>query len=335
MTVNQRTLLTALITSALSTSVSAYELKNGDTSLGSLTGKVQIHTIQADAGNGYDPSEGDSYLLKLKYLSPDMNGFKVGIGSYTNGNLFNSTDFTGLNPQKERVARGMFVTPDGASKTVIGEAYIDYNSEKFSATAGRQLFKTPLTKIAASQIPNFYQAYGVETTALEDFKLGLHYIDKMSFGSRAMTDWALIGEGTNSAGAAIKTVDLSPNPGPGQAEFIDIEDTVPGANDSNGITAFNANYNGIKGLKLGLSNFYVDDIANNFYLQADKVYPIKDYKLALSAQYLHQNEVGDYSDLDFDLFGLKATLKGKGWAVFGAYNHSDGDNTIGYSWSAA
>jgi len=169
----------------------------------------------------------------------------------------------------------------------------------------------------------------VETTAVKDFKLSLHQITEMAWGSRAQTDWALIGEGTNTAGTAVNTLDTA---GLGQAEFHGI-DAISGVSDSDGITVFNANYKGIKGLKLDFWNYYVDEVANNIYIQADKVFPVKDYKLALSGQYLHQSDVGDFSsNLDFDLYGLKATLKGKGWAVFGAYNHSGGDTAMYNAW---
>ena len=83
-------------------------------------------TILGGEDNGYDPNDGTSYLLKLKYQSPAWNNLKFGVGMYSAGDLFNQTDFN-----TERVARGMFVTDNGSEKTQLGEAYLDYSPGKY------------------------------------------------------------------------------------------------------------------------------------------------------------------------------------------------------------
>lgn len=183
-------------------------------------------------------------------------------------------------------------------------------------------------------MPNFHTAFGFSTNAIPKTKLGITQITKMSFGSRSMTDFGLIGEGTKSAGAAIKTSTID------QAEFHDIGKITFGNNgkDTNGITVLNAEYNGIKNLKLSFWDYYVDDIANNIYLQADKTISMKGSmkgkKLKLSGQYLTQSEIGDKlgGDLDFNMVGIKASLGNKKWGVFAAVNKSSGDTAMLNAW---
>lgn len=309
----------------------ALDLKSGDTDYGDLELFVKAMSVLDAEDNGYDPSEGTAYLLKAKYLSPQFNNFQVGMGLYGNGDLFGITDFD-LDPNTERLARGMFVRDDGSTKFQLGEAYVTYDHDKFSLHGGLEMYKTPLTTITYSTIPNFYTVFGGSITALPNTTLGLSQIVEMSFGARSMTDFGLIGEGTKSAGAAIKTSTI------GQAKFHDISTATFGKNapDTNGITVFSAEYGGFKNVKLQLWDYYVDDIANNVYAEAGAVFPFKDkgMKLKLDGQLLYQSDTGSSygGDLDFNLFGLKATLASKKWAVFGAYNNSGGDGAMLNAW---
>ena len=98
----------------------------------------------------------------------------------------------------------------------------------------------------------------------------------MPFGSPSMTDFALVGEGTKSAGAVIKPSTI------GQAEFHDIRTATYGLTDTsstNGITSLNAEYDPTKNIKLGLWDVYVDEIANNINLEAEGTIPLKDKKI--------------------------------------------------------
>ncbi len=301
-------------------------LKSDGKDFGNLNLYVKAMSILSAEDNGYDPDDGTSYLLKLKYETPSWNNLNVGVGFYANGDLFRLTDFD----TDGRVARGMFVTDDGSTKSQLGEIYLKYKHEKFALDAGHQVYKTPLTTITYSTMPNFYSAYSAKTMAVENAVFGIAQITDMSFGSRAMTDFALIGEGTKTAGAAIKASTI------GQAEFHRISTATLGAGapSTNGITVLNAGYSGIKNTELGLWNYYVDDIANNIYAHVDTVFPMKGMKLKLSGQFLNQKEIGDKlaGDLDFNLFGAKAALGNKKWSVYGAFNTSSGDTAMLNAW---
>lgn len=309
----------------------AIDLKSGENDYGDLNVLFKFMHVLDDAGNGYDPSEGTAYLLKAKYVSPSYNNFQAGLGLYANGDFLDITDFD-LDPNTERLARGMFVTDDGSTEFQLGEAYLTYKADRFALHGGYEMYKTPLTTITYSTIPNFYTLLGGTFNATENTKLGLSQIFQMSFGARSMTDFGLIGEGTKSAGAAINTSSI------GQAEFHDVYKATFGNenHDTNGITVLSAEYSGIKNLKLELWDYLVDDIANNVYAEAKYVLPLKDkgLKLKIDGQYLYQGDTGSSyaGDLDFNLFGLKATLASKRWAIFGAFNSSSGDNAMLNAW---
>jgi len=321
----QKSTLGVLALCLISQPLWAVDINKDGKDRGKLNLTVKAMSILGGEDNRYDPNDGTAYLLKMKYQTPVWNKLKLGIGVYTAGDLFNLTDF-----DTERVARGMFVTNNGSEKTQLGELYLDYKPGKYHLYGGRMLYKTPLTTSASSTTPNFHTVYGVSTAVTPKIKVGLAQITQMSFGAGSMTDFGLIGEGTKSAGAAIKTAAI------GQADFHNLSKATlgAGAKDTNGITVFNAEYTGIKNVKLGLWNYSVDDIANNIYLQADSTIPLTGKKLKISGQYLSQSDTGDKlaGDLDFDMLGLKVSMGNKKWGGFAAFNQSSGDTAMLNAW---
>ncbi len=289
---------------------------------------IKAMTIIGAEDNGYDPNDGSSYVMKLKYKSPSWNNVKLGVGMYTSGDIFNLTDFGTGNTK--RVARGMFLNGDGSEVSQLGELYLNYKAGNNRFYGGRMMYKTPLTRNTYSTMPNFYTVFGASTKALANTKFGISQITQMSFGARAMTDFGLIGEGTGSAGAATRPANI------GQAEFHDIYTITTGKTDedTNGITVLSAEYNPTKKIKLALWNFHVDDIANNIYFQADGTIPLTGKKVKLSGQFLSQSDTGDQhaGELDFNMLGLKASIGNKQWGAAIAYNTSSGDTAMLNAW---
>ncbi|MET0044909.1 MAG: hypothetical protein ABW100_15480, partial [Candidatus Thiodiazotropha sp. 6PLUC3] len=284
--------------------------------VGKLDFSLKAMHILGDAGNGYDPSEGSAYLIKLKYLTPSWKDLKLGVGFYNVGDLFNLTDFDAAADSDKRLARGMFVTDDGQEKSHMGEFYLNYTHEKFVVNGGRQLYKTPLTTITYSTMPNFHTAFGISTSAIPKLKLSLDQVTQISFGARSATDYGLIGEATRTAGASFSPVALE------QAEFLSVSKAAIGVDeDTNGITVLGVNYDLMKNVKISAWNYYADDISNTLYMDATAGFPVNKFKIGISAQYLTQSETGDLIDemdfrgftdgIDYNLFGLKAVLKGK------------------------
>jgi len=313
----------------ISAPVLAADQQKKDKDTGKVDLSIKAMSILAAEDNGYDPNSGSAYVMKLKYETASWNKVKLGVGMYTNGDLFNLTDFD-TDFVTKRVARGMFVTDDGAEKSQLGELYLDYKPEGYHLYAGRMIYKTPLTTIKYSTMPNFHEVFGASAMVLPKVKLGLAQITGMSFGARSMADFGLIGEGTKSAGAATRTASI------GQAEFHNIYKATTGKTneDTNGITVLSAEYKPTKKVKLALWNYHVDDIANNIYLQADGTIPLAGKKVKLSGQYLMQSDTGSKfaGELDFNLAGLKASIGNKKWGAYAAYNTSSGDTAMLNAW---
>lgn len=192
------------------------------------------------------------------------------------------------------------------------------------------LYKSPLTTSASSTVPDFHTVFGVSTTALSGVKIGVAQITEMSLGARSMTNFGLIGEGTPTAGTGVNPLTI------GQAEFHNIGVATLGKNakDTAGISVFNVEYSGVKNLTLAAWDYYAHDIANNVYLQADKTLPLKGKKVTLSAQYLNQTDVGDKlaGELDYHLYGLKASVGNPTWSAYVAANQSSGSTYMLNAW---
>ncbi len=337
----------ALSTAALlsCTLLQAADVKVDGKDAGDVELQLKAMHILHDKNNGFAPNSGSGYLVKLKYDTPDIltDGLKIGVGMYANGD----TGYTAwASPGKYKPAKGMFVDYEGQSKALMGEAYLAYKNDSFHAKVGRQILNTPLTTIKWSLMPSFYEA-AVAGTKAGDLSITAAHVSKMSFGSRAMTDWGLIGEGTGTAGVATALSYSGPNnTSPAgaidQAKFYNmgvaalgsdgINAAGTGDNTTDGITALGLGYKAMKNLDVNLWAYHAYDIANEYYVDANYAIPVADgIKTTISAQYLKQVDTGKElaGQVNFDLYGAKVALGNKKMGAFAAYNQSSsGDQFV-------
>lgn len=289
---------------------------------GTLDFMLKGMTVIDDEKNGWAPSEGGGYLVKLKYETPDtiIDNLKVGVGMYVNGDG-GLTDWTPDDGGKP--AGGLVVDKEGKSKALMGELYLSYKHEYFDAKFGRQTLDTPLTKIQTSLMPNFYEAYMLGTNVIDGLRLTAGQITKMSMGSRAAADYGLIGEGTTTGGAAVKFVQQGGDVE--QARFLSMGKIAGVTGDTDGRTVLGATYTGVKNLKADLWVYHSDDIANDYYAELGYKIPVADdMAVKLNAQYLMQKDTGNAlaGEKDFNMLGAKVALEGKRWGVYAAANKS-------------
>lgn len=295
---------------------------------GTLDLMFKAITVIDDEKNGWAPSEGSGYLVKLKYETPDVwaDGLKVGVGMYANGDA-GLTDWTPNDGGKP--AGGLVVDTEGDSKGLMGELYLSYKNEYIDAKFGRQELDTPLTKIQVSLMPNFYEAYMLGAKVADGLKLTAGHITKMSMGSRAATDYGLIGEATTTGGAAVKFL-VNGGTVYEQAKFYNMGE-IAGYEDTNGRTVVGATYTGVKNLKADLWAYHSDDIANDYYAELGYNIPVaEDMAVKLNAQYLMQKDTGDAlaGEKDFSMLGAKVALEGKIWGIYAAANKSGDEDTV-------
>lgn len=294
---------------------------------GKLTAMVKLQHIVDGKDNGYDPNTGTAQLFKLKYVSPRVHGAKLGMGFYAVGDIFNNTD---IDITDGRVGNGLFIRDNGASQpgmhTLLGELFIDYQLQDLNVFAGRMEFKSPLTVSAESTLPDFHEVYGASYQATKSFKVGLSHMNKMSIGARGATEFALIGEGTGTAGTVNSPFRVL------RGEFSELSTIAlgPDAENTNGMSMLNAEYKPNKNLSICGWGYMADNIFNAYYVQANHVTPLQGKKLKLSAQYLSQSSAGDElaGDIDFNMAGLKASIGNKKWGAYAAVNKSSGDTGL-------
>lgn len=295
---------------------------------GTLDLMFKAITVIDDESNNWAPAQGSGYLVKLKYETPDvwMDGLKVGVGMYANGDA-GLTDWSSSGGDK--YAGGLVVDYGGDSKGLMGELYLSYKNEYIDAKFGRQELDTPLTQIQVSLMPNFYEAYMLGAKVADGLKLTAGHITKMSMGSRAATDYGLIGEGTTTGGAAVKFL-VNGGTVYEQAKFYNMGE-IAGYKDTNGRTVVGATYTGVKNLKADLWAYHSDDIANDYYAELGYNIPVtEDMAVKLNAQYLMQKDTGDAlaGEKDFSMLGAKVALEGKKWGIYAAANKSGDEDSV-------
>lgn len=294
---------------------------------GDLTMQFKAMTVLSDKKNGFAPSNGTGYLVKLKYETADIltEGLKIGVGTYVNGDAgLTKWDENNLADGYNKGAYGMVTDESGASKGILGEMYLSYKHKYFDAKLGRQTIKTPLTQIQASLTPNFYEAYMLGTEAIDGLRLTAGHITKMSLGSRAAPDSGVIGENTDTAGALAKLI--RPVAGPiSQAKFYNMGVVAGLDKETDGRTMIGATYTGVKNLTLDFWVYHSDDIANDFYAEVKYGLAVTEgVKLNMSAQYLAQKDTGDAlaGERDFNMMGAKVAIGSKKMGAFAAINKS-------------
>lgn len=287
-------------------------------------------TVIDDEKNKFAPSNGSGYLVKVKYESPDtlLDGLKYGVGVYVNGDagLTNWNDNNAAGGY-DKGAYGMVVDKYGDSKGLLGELYLSYKHEYFDAKLGRQTLDTPLTKIATSLMPNFYEAYMLGTNAIDGLRLTAGHITKMSFGSRAAADAGLIGENTGTAGVGFANTKFDQFTGGTieQANFYNMGIAAGLNKSTSGRSVIGATYTGVKDLKADLWAYHSDDIANDIYAELGYKIPVSEgMAVNLNAQYLMQKDTGDKlaGERDFNMYGAKVAFGTKKWGAFVAFNSS-------------
>lgn len=311
----------------LASEIFAADVKLDGKDFGEFHTAFKVISVLTDKRNGFAPSNGTAYLLKLKYETPSLlrEGLKLGSGVYVNGDAgLTKWDENSAERGYNKGAYGLVVAPDGEDVGHLGELYVAYKSGIFSTKLGRQELDTPLTKIQISLMPNFYEAYMFGVTLFEDVKLTAGQITRLSYGSRAAADSGIIGENTSTAGAIAALI--RPTPGPiAQAEFYNIG-TIAGTQNTDGRGVFGLRYEGLEDFRADVWFYRSYDIADDFY--AHIAYDAVKYaktKLTLETQYLAQNESGAAfaGEKDFALYGFKAAFDATSWGVFAASNHSD------------
>ena len=216
------------------------------------------------------------------------------------------------------IAYGQFMntikSPDELDAGYAWGAHIRYEGEGFKVQLARSQFKSPMTKIQITHVPNLYEYARLDGKVLGG-NASLSYISKMSYGSRSAADWGLIGEFTGTGGMYAIPFDVD---GPGAKPYLergtyyDISDTLkPGTVDSDGMFVFGYEKK-IKKFNFKVWDFLIDDVANNLFVEASYKFPLgKGKGLKLSAHVWNQDISNDAYEAAYGgtMIGAEAVLK--------------------------
>jgi len=277
---------------------------------GNIHGYARIHHIFNGENNTFDPGTGSTLGLGLGYGLEVIPGLKIGVEAYgVMDSGLTETDGS------ENVAYGQFMNtikhPDELDEGGTWGAHIRYEKNGFKATLARSQFKSPMTKIQITHVPNMYEYARIDSKILGG-NASLSFITKMAYGSRSAADFGLIGEKTGTAGMYLSPLTTVPSGTPPieRGKYYSISDTVK-KNDSNGI--FVVGYEKkIGNVKLKVWDFLVDDVANNIFVEGDYNYKLGKGKVfKFSAHLWNQNISNDFykSKYGGTMLGAQAMLK--------------------------
>lgn len=223
------------------------------------------------------------------------NGLMVGAEAYTVLNLGMGQNLLDTN--------GDFFDKNGKSFILLSQAYLNGKWGKTEIKLGRQSLDTPhADSDDIRMMPNYFEAYTVTNTDIDDLTLSAGFISRMA-------GWE---NGVNSP------------------DFVNVGEALGTDKDMDGIYYAWASYEGIKDLSLSLWYYHYSDIANVIYAQAGYNYDLsKDTTLTLGVQYSksHQTGAALLGKQDANTYGIsmEAEFKNLGLTILAAYNQDNGE----------
>ena len=312
-------------------------INDGDDSNGEIFGQARSFYVDRTY-SGIVNNNRNSWAVGgyAGYKTPVYNGFSAAAAVY--GTL--SLNIHSMTPEDDFADNGKWNSYDpslfglhGENYAFIGQAYLNYKYENTNFKGGRMRLDTPLAGADdARMLPNLFEAVVVSNTDIEKTTLiGAHV-----FRETVGTFGNIYGGGklglTSGYGLGMNLA-LS-------GKFVNMGTVALGeagldgkANETSGVTALAAIYNGIDGLKLQGWDYIAWDILNAVYLQADYGYQMnEETKLFVAAQYINESDIGDKlaGNVDSNYFAGKIGVKYAGLTAYGAYSVTgDSNGAIG------
>jgi len=233
--------------------------------------------------------------------TPTWYGLSVVSEIYAVVNLGLNQDESTINPD--------FLDKNGKSFALFSELYLNAQWQNIRLKLGRQSLDTPHADSDDIRLmPNYFEAYTLENTDLENMTIGLGYIRKMA-------GWE---NGVDSA------------------TFVPISETLESAEEMNGVYFASIAYEGLEAMSLSLWYYLYDDIASVVYVEADYELKALDLlSLVLGVQYDYTQESGKalLGRQNARTYGLsiEGDLESLGLSFLGAYNEEKGEGAMALS----
>jgi len=222
------------------------------------------------------------------------NGLSVGLSAYAVLNLGTNQNPLQLNPD--------FFDEEGDSFVQLTEAYLDGKWGNTELKLGRQILDTPhADSDDIRMMSNYFEAYTLSNTDIQDLTLNVGYIHKMA-------GWE---NGVDSS------------------SFVNIGQTL-GTDNMDGVYYASASYEAIEDLSLSLWYYHYADIANVLYAEAGyALYASEILDVTVGLQYDMSKQTGAtlLGQQDANTFGASVEFDSKsvGVHLLMAYNKDSGD----------
>jgi len=277
---------------------------------------IKIKSVRGVLG-GYDPMEHIKGQIRAGYITfsedgtPRTNAYALG-GHFHfntkrwNGFMVGAEVYTVLNlgvDQDPIHLHGDLFNENGKSFILISQAYLDGKWGNSEIKLGRQILDTPhADSDDIRMMPNYFEAYTITNTDINDLTLTAGLIRKMA-------GWE---NGVDSA------------------KFVNINETLGTTDDTDGIYYASASYEGIKDLSLALWYYNYSDIANVIYAEAGYSYNFtKETSLTVGLQYDSSKETSAalLGKQDANTYGASMELTSEeiGVHILAAYNQDNGE----------
>jgi len=257
---------------------------------GKVSGQVRYYYMYEDNTAGLEDYFGSSLGGKLKYETGSLYGFNLGAAFYTTHFLSDNVSSTHTEPtannKGSRYVVGLLdaTNPDNNGITDIGELYLNYKISKTNVTLGRMKLKTPfINPEDGRMIPTLEQGLWVKSKDVENVVLQAGYIN--AFWNRSTPGWRSV-EDSLGFGYAQGKATVG-----GAAKY-------KGNTTSDGVYVASVVYKGVPNTKIQVWDYYLENIMNVAYLQADYKKKFGDFKLVVAGQYIAEQEVGEGGNSD-------------------------------------
>ena len=244
--------------------------------------------------DGSDKNSAYALAGHYHFDSKRWNGMGIGLSAYTVLNL-------GIN-QNPNHLNGDFLNTDGNSFIQLTEAYLDGQWGNTEIKLGRQILNTPhADSDDIRMIPNYFEAYTITNTDIDDLILSAGFINRMA-------GWE------NGVDAA---------------KFVKVWEPLGSSKEMEGIAYASAIYEGIKDLTLSLWYYNYNNVANVMYAEVGYAYAFsKERSLIFGLQYDGSKETGDalLGEQDAGTYGISIEFAAEdiGLHILSAYNRDNG-----------
>ena len=297
-------------------SISIYAENNTNSSTESINSPIEIRSIRSILG-AYDPVEHTKGQIRAGYIDLDEDGtshadaFALAghfhlYSKRWNGLMVGAEAYVVLNSgidQSSHTLNGDFFDDEGKSFILISQAYLDGTWGNTEIKLGRQILDTPhADSDDIRMMPNYFEAYSITNTDIDNFSFIAGLIDKMA-------GWE---NGVNSA------------------KFVDVGETLGANKHNDGIYYASTSYEGIEDLSLSLWYYHYNDIANVLYAELGYTQKLSILtSLTLGLQYDASSESGAalLGEQDAHTYGIsiETTFEYLGITILAAYNQDNGD----------